>query len=170
MSSPVFTTKTYAVEHLDPELGDWSKLEYINIAEETASSGSKFLLTSFSSSETVPEAFKTLSALEIHPESVEKLFTSKEDQVCLLDPSASQELSPEDGEKFSIFLFGGILGRTDVHQVLCFRADRALGDDPPRGPVYDSLIELDLTFCRQDCRVEETGLFKQTTRTSTDDY
>ncbi|KAF8665032.1 hypothetical protein AX16_000644 [Volvariella volvacea WC 439] len=38
------------------------------------------------------------------------------DRVCLLDPKATQELSPEDGGgKFDWFLFGGILG-----------------DDPPR--------------------------------------
>ncbi|CAE6452235.1 unnamed protein product [Rhizoctonia solani] len=36
-------------------------------------------------------------------------------QVCLLDPKAEKELSPSDGEEFSWFLFGGILG-----------------DDPPR--------------------------------------
>ncbi|CAE7105468.1 unnamed protein product [Rhizoctonia solani] len=36
-------------------------------------------------------------------------------QVCLLDPKAEKELSPSDGESFSWFLFGGILG-----------------DDPPR--------------------------------------
>ena len=31
-------------------------------------------------------------------------------RVCLLDPSATKELSPEDGETFDVFLFGGILG------------------------------------------------------------
>lgn len=36
-------------------------------------------------------------------------------RVCLLDPKAEKELSPEDGEAFDIFLYGGILG-----------------DDPPR--------------------------------------
>jgi len=36
-------------------------------------------------------------------------------RVCLLDPKAPAQLSPEDGEKFDWFLYGGILG-----------------DDPPR--------------------------------------
>lgn len=35
--------------------------------------------------------------------------------MCLLDPSAAQDLEPADGEKFDYFVFGGILG-----------------DDPPR--------------------------------------
>jgi len=37
------------------------------------------------------------------------------DEVCLLDPKAKRELSPEDSKRFTNFLFGGILG-----------------DDPPR--------------------------------------
>ncbi|EIW68648.1 hypothetical protein TREMEDRAFT_18879, partial [Tremella mesenterica DSM 1558] len=36
-------------------------------------------------------------------------------RVCLLDPKATLPLSPEDKSKFSVFLYGGILG-----------------DDPPR--------------------------------------
>ncbi|KAJ7291451.1 SAM-dependent RNA methyltransferase [Mycena rebaudengoi] len=32
------------------------------------------------------------------------------DKVCLLDPKAEHALSPEDGDRFEWFLFGGILG------------------------------------------------------------
>ncbi|CAI4212219.1 unnamed protein product [Parascedosporium putredinis] len=71
---------TYIVEHLDPELGPWSELEYITIARD-----------------------------------VEDLYRDTKDRVCLLDPSAAKDLSPEDGDTFDVFLFGGILG-----------------DDPPR--------------------------------------
>lgn len=52
-------------------------------------------------------------------------------QVCLLDPKADQELSPEDGDgRFKCFLFGGILGdepprdRTGELRVLGFPARR----------------------------------------------
>lgn len=45
---------------------------------------------------------------------MEELFAEKKEIVCLLDPSATKELSPEDGETFSVFLFGGILGTTIV--------------------------------------------------------
>lgn len=52
----------------------------------------------------------TIPILEL----VEKLGTTPA-RVCLLDPRAPKELSPQDGETFDIFLYGGILG-----------------DDPPR--------------------------------------
>jgi len=40
---------------------------------------------------------------------VEKLKSTPA-RVCLLDPRAPKELSPEDGDDFDIFLYGGILG------------------------------------------------------------
>lgn len=33
--------KTYIVEHLDDELGPWSKLEYMTIAKESHENGAK---------------------------------------------------------------------------------------------------------------------------------
>jgi ribosome biogenesis SPOUT family RNA methylase Rps3 len=41
---------------------------------------------------------------------VEELYASDKSRVCLLDPAAASDLSPEDGDKFDAFLFGGILG------------------------------------------------------------
>jgi len=55
---------------------------------------------------------------EVYPQSVLELLQDQDvppSKVCLLDPKAERELSPEDGQEFSWFLFGGILG-----------------DDPPR--------------------------------------
>jgi ribosome biogenesis SPOUT family RNA methylase Rps3 len=43
-------------------------------------------------------------------DSIETYFASKKERICLLDPSAKQELEPADAEKFDVFLFGGILG------------------------------------------------------------
>ena len=36
--------KTYIVEHLDDELGPWSKLEYMTIAKESHENGAKVYL------------------------------------------------------------------------------------------------------------------------------
>ncbi|ELR06610.1 hypothetical protein VC83_04032 [Pseudogymnoascus destructans] len=108
------TGKTYVVEHLDDELGAWSELEYMTIAKESHENGASFLLTSVPASLELPERLKTLPGVVAKPQSVEELYPEKS-RVCLLDPSATKELSPEDGDIFDVFLFGGILG-----------------DDPPR--------------------------------------
>jgi ribosome biogenesis SPOUT family RNA methylase Rps3 len=41
---------------------------------------------------------------------VEELYANDKSRVCLLDPAAAKDLSPEDGDVFDVFLFGGILG------------------------------------------------------------
>lgn len=112
-------SKTYIVEHLDDELGPWSELEYLTIARESHLNGSKFCLSSIPPSLALPEALKAAPGFTADGRSVETLYADDKSRVCLLDPSATKELSPEDGDKFDVFLFGGILG-----------------DDPPRG-MYD---------------------------------
>ncbi|KAH0403421.1 DUF431-domain-containing protein, partial [Aureobasidium melanogenum] len=107
--------KTFIVEHLDPELEQWSALEYKCIARETAASGSSFYLTSVPHELQLPESLKNVSELNVEHRGIEEIYADKKDRVCLLDPAAKQELSPADGDNFDIFLFGGILG-----------------DDPPR--------------------------------------
>ncbi|KZV83338.1 DUF431-domain-containing protein [Exidia glandulosa HHB12029] len=61
----------------------------------------------------------SLAELGAHTEGVLALMKANNvplESVCLLDPKAEKELSPEDGDgRFQMFLFGGILG-----------------DDPPR--------------------------------------
>lgn len=105
---------TFVVEHLDPELGPWSALEYKTIAQESQQAGCDFILSS------VPDSLLSSKELEhvganARGDSVESYFSDKKDKICLLDPAAKQELEPADGQKFDVFLFGGILG-----------------DDPPR--------------------------------------
>lgn len=122
MSTTAPTRKhTYIVEHLDPELEDWQALEYNTISEESTSSSNNFILSgltdSFDSFEKleVPSSSKTQSTVEaLYPADRER------GKVCLLDPKAEKDLSPEDGELFDAFLFGGILG-----------------DDPPRDRTGD---------------------------------
>lgn len=101
---------SYIVEHLDPELGPWSTLEYLSIAQESADAGAKFCLSSVPKLMSLPPELQNLEALIIEHSSVEELFQEDRGRVCLLDPAATIDLSPEDGDKFDVFLFGGILG------------------------------------------------------------
>ena len=103
-------SKIYVVEHLDPELGPWSALEYQAIAEESLKSGVKFCLSSVSKGLEIPSELRKITNLEVEHRSVEDLFQKDKDRVCLLDPAAKAELSPDDGAHFDVFLFGGILG------------------------------------------------------------
>ncbi|KAI0472655.1 SAM-dependent RNA methyltransferase [Xylariaceae sp. FL0804] len=138
--------KTYVVEHLDPELGPWSALEYVSIARETHSgsssssgsssgSGSRFVLSSlppgFDAAAQFPPALQAETARAFRPEhrAVEDLVADGEvaggrARVCLLDPRAGADLGPEDGERFDVFLFGGILDRTSELRAKGFEGRR----------------------------------------------
>lgn len=104
---------TYVVEHLDPELGPWSALEYGCIARESQSKGARFLLSSVPPSLQMPKDLAATQGLEVEQRSVEEIFADQKPQVCLLDPAAQVELSPADGDQFKVFLFGGILGANE---------------------------------------------------------
>jgi ribosome biogenesis SPOUT family RNA methylase Rps3 len=106
--------KTYIVEHLDEELGPWSELEYLTIAKESDQAGAKFCLSSIPPSLALPEALHAVPGFTADPRSVESLYEEDKARVCLLDPSATKELSPEDGEIFDVYLFGGILGKLAI--------------------------------------------------------
>ncbi|KAI0873218.1 DUF431-domain-containing protein [Hypoxylon argillaceum] len=111
--------KTYIVEHLDPELGPWSELEYVAIARETARAGGTFVLSSMppALAASLPAKLAAEPALRAETRGVEELYPGEGGQkrVCLLDPRAEKDISPDDKALFDVFLFGGILG-----------------DDPPR--------------------------------------
>lgn len=125
----------FVVEHLDPELGPWSTLEYACIARESHAHGARFLLSSVPAKLQMPAELAATQGLEVEQRSVENIFAK--DKVCLLDPSAQVELSPEDGDHFEVFLFGGILGMLPsrspqkLHDGLI--SGKPAGDDPPRG-------------------------------------
>lgn len=106
--------KVYIVEHLDPELGPWSELEYIAIAEESHESGSSFTLSSLPDGFKVPESLKNIPNFKATQNSVENIYAATKNTVCLLDPAAEKDLSPEDSQEFGTFLFGGILGGIDI--------------------------------------------------------
>jgi ribosome biogenesis SPOUT family RNA methylase Rps3 len=103
--------KTFVVEHLDPELEEWSSLEYYTIASECHGAGARFLLSSVPESLKLPANLQGVQGLTVETRGIEEIFADRKDEVCLLDPAASRDLSPEDGDTFEIFLFGGILGR-----------------------------------------------------------
>ncbi|EAT87533.2 hypothetical protein SNOG_05142 [Parastagonospora nodorum SN15] len=103
------TGKTFVVEHLDPELEAWSSLEYRTIAAESHATGAKFLLSSVPTSLKLPENLQGAQGLNVETRGIEEIYADKKDRVCLLDPAAAKDLSPEDGNTFDIFLFGGIL-------------------------------------------------------------
>ncbi|TRM67405.1 SAM-dependent RNA methyltransferase [Schizophyllum amplum] len=123
----------YVIEHMEEDeetpksIPPWVELEYSHM-RSFAGSGSTVHFTNLSeaSRASLSDAFaqSTGSALadaQCHRDGILKVLKDKTgsdslDAVCLLDPKAEKELSPEDGDgRFSWFLFGGILG-----------------DDPPR--------------------------------------
>ncbi|KAF4986912.1 hypothetical protein FDECE_15694 [Fusarium decemcellulare] len=106
------TGKTFIVEHLDPELGPWSELEYLAIATETQATRGSFILSSLPPAFKVPADLASNPAFTAEQRGVEELYAANKSRVCLLDPAASKDLSPEDGDTFDAFLFGGILDRT----------------------------------------------------------
>jgi ribosome biogenesis SPOUT family RNA methylase Rps3 len=109
--------KTFVVEHLDPELEEWSSLEYYSIASECHDSGAKFLLSSVPESLKLPGRLQQAKALAVETRGIEEIYPSQKDRICLLDPAASKDLSPADGDTFDIFLFGGILGTSAVTHI-----------------------------------------------------
>ncbi|KAF8418543.1 SAM-dependent RNA methyltransferase [Tirmania nivea] len=118
--STISTGKCYVVEHLEPEMGEWSQLEYTTISTECAKTGGKLYLTSLPPSllGNLPPRLDdhTISGRLIATSTeVSQLSEIKSERVCLLDPTAQTDLQPEDGEIFDAYVFGGILG-----------------DDPPR--------------------------------------
>lgn len=100
----------YVIEHMEEGFSSWVRLEYRAISKEVGSSG--LFLTSIKPTVQVPEEISsvcTSTPLEVTQlKEIDANFDIS--KVCLLDPSAEQELVPEDAAKFDYFLFGGILG------------------------------------------------------------
>jgi ribosome biogenesis SPOUT family RNA methylase Rps3 len=103
----------FVVEHLDPELGPWSALEYKTIAQESKHAGCRFILSSVPESLLKTQDLQTLrdAGAEGRNDSIETYFADRKDRICLLDPAAKQELATTDANQFDVFLFGGILGK-----------------------------------------------------------
>ncbi|ORX48026.1 DUF431-domain-containing protein [Hesseltinella vesiculosa] len=104
--------KHYIIEHMEDGMHDWCLLEYKHMLSNVGPDHLWFSCLSEKCLETMPEELKQAHC---HSNDVMNLPGVDPSKVCLLDPSAEKELSPEDAETFDYFLFGGILG-----------------DDPPR--------------------------------------
>ena len=93
----------FLIEHLESELGKWCMMEYVHMSEEVGKKNIWFT--------NVPR--KDTKKLEkvgnVFDKSVRNLALNMK-RVCVLDPDASETLTPEDAGKFDYFVFGGILG------------------------------------------------------------
>lgn len=117
----------FIVEHLDPELEAWQKLEYNTIYRECSDAHSDLLLTGLADPTRLARDIQlTIPLSNLLADSVETLYADpqKKRRVCLLDPKGEKDISPADGEEFDVFLFGGILG-----------------DHPPRGKHFRCAAE-----------------------------
>ena len=167
---------TFVVEHLDPELGPWSELEYKAIAQESRRAGCHFVLSSVPEPLLSSEALCDLEGASVRTQSVDALFEDQKQRVCLLDPAAQQDLSPSDINIFNVFLFGGILGRTVLAhkgEGISRKTDIYVGDDPPRGhgiPTPRTGVAPELTRIRSHVRIEAKGVPRATIGSETDDY
>lgn len=111
------TKRSYIIEHMEDAIHEWCSLEYKHMLSNIGPDHLYFTsLTDKCLNEGMPEELKSANCFQVD---VLNLPGVKKEEICLLDPGASSELKPEDGEKFKYFLFGGILG-----------------DHPPRGK-YD---------------------------------
>lgn len=91
----------YVVEHLEPFLSKWVRLEYAHIS---AIVGKKNLL--FTNIKKKADAARLVHLGKVSPKSVTKL---KLKNACILDPSSKLALSRKDAH-FRYLIFGGILG------------------------------------------------------------
>jgi len=93
----------FVIEHLEPKVFPWCKLEYAHISKWVGKSNLFFTNTS----SRVLSKFGKVSRRSIKD--------IKFERACILDPESPITLTPVIAKKFDFFIFGGILG-----------------DDPPR--------------------------------------
>ncbi|MBI4146595.1 hypothetical protein HY489_04630 [Candidatus Woesearchaeota archaeon] len=88
----------YLIEHLEPRVYPWCKLEYAHVSSVVGKQNILFTNTKSS-------ALKKFGKTEA--KSVKKLLL---DNACVLDPEAKETLTPAIAKKYDTFIFGGILG------------------------------------------------------------
>lgn len=112
----------FIVEHMEDGMHEWCLLEYRHMIQICGADDMYFSgLTENVLNNCLPDDIKQAHC---HREDVMHLPGVDPSEICLLDPSATEPLKPEDGEKFKYMLFGGILG-----------------DDPPRGKYILSFMD-----------------------------
>ena len=90
----------YIIEHLEPKLWKWCRIEYKHISQIVGKNNLWFTKIN-SKNKDLKEYGKVIK------DSVSDLNLTN---ACVLDPEAKKLLTPEEARKFSYFVFGGILG------------------------------------------------------------
>ena len=90
----------YLIEHLEPRVYNWCKLEYAHISSVV---GADNLVIFNTKSKALSNIAHTCA------KSIHKMHLAYVDP-CVLDPEAEQTLTPELAGKHQNFIFGGILG------------------------------------------------------------
>jgi len=88
----------FVIEHLEPKVFPWCKLEYKHISKWV---GKRNLIFTNTKSAMLKPFGKVVA------KSIKQL---RFDKACVLDPEAKQTLTPEIAKKYNYFIFGGILG------------------------------------------------------------
>lgn len=92
--------KIIVIEHLEPKVWPWCKIEYESISQIIPKANLWFT--------NINDNSKFLSKLgKVSKESVISMGLKK---ACILDPNAKQTLTPKEANKFKYFIIGGILG------------------------------------------------------------
>ncbi|KAJ3017446.1 hypothetical protein HKX48_003548 [Thoreauomyces humboldtii] len=100
----------YIVEHMEPDLDEWSELEYANVVKRV---GRDRLYLTHVDPELItrlPGRIAEGSGIISTTKAVQELEEVEFSKVILLDPSAPEALTPSDGDTYEWLLFGGILG------------------------------------------------------------
>ena len=88
------------IEHLEPKMWPWCKIEYKNISKIIKKTGLWFT--------NIKQDKKELNKLgKVSSSSV---INMNLDNVCILDSEAKKTLAPKEAKKFRYFIIGGILG------------------------------------------------------------
>jgi len=109
----------YVIEHLEPHVYNWCKLEYTHISKRVGKENLLF-------TNTANIFLKTIGRVD--KKKAKQLTFEK---ACVLDPDSSVLLTSAIAKKFEIFIFGGILG-----------------DDPPKERTKVELSASDLPYPR----------------------
>ncbi|MBS3083505.1 hypothetical protein J4423_01740 [Candidatus Pacearchaeota archaeon] len=92
--------QTIIIEHLEPEIWPWCKIEYESISKIVPKENLWF-------TNIVQENSSLESLGKVSKQSVINLNLKN---ACILDPDAPKTLTPKEAESFEYFIIGGILG------------------------------------------------------------
>ncbi|MSS74143.1 hypothetical protein EXS72_00685 [Candidatus Pacearchaeota archaeon] len=92
--------QTIIIEHLEPKVWPWCKIEYESISQIIPKNNLWFTNIRYEE-----EFLKNLGKV-----SKESIIDMKLEKACILDPNAKETLTPKDAKQFKYFIIGGILG------------------------------------------------------------